>query len=296
LPQAPRAQEVAAMELNIVEIVSVASGVENEDRAGAAPPLAWVIDGATDVLPEALTRDSSDAAWFAAALDRALHAIAAAPPATLAELPAIVAERISPEFLAAARRAPAARQEHPSASAVVVRALAGGGLEYVSVGDCELMAEADGRLIRIGVDAADAGDRWVADALAGRGAADAQTKEPPLTRAELWPRLFAQRARMNTESGYGVFSITPTPRRFVRHGILPLPAHARVLIATDGLTRLVDVFRRYDPERLFSVAWSDGLAALVAELRALEAADAGCTAFPRAKVSDDTTAIRLRLT
>jgi len=278
------------MELEVVDQVSVASGLGNEDRVGTAPPLAWVIDGATDVVPEALTSGGTDAAWFAAALERALRAVAAEDAESLAGLAATLAARIAPEFAAAARRPPEGRREHPSASGIVVRTR-GAGLEYLSIGDCTLLAEDRGRRVRIGVDEHDAGDRWVAEALTRRTAGAAAP-----TRADLWPQLRAQRARMNTEEGYGVFSITPTPARFVRHGTLPLEKGARILLATDGVMRLVDVFRRYDTAQLFEAAWAQGLAPLVAELRAIEAADDACTRYPRAKTSDDATALLLRLT
>ena len=283
------------MGLEVVDLVSVASGPENEDRAGARPPLAWVIDGATDVVPEPLTRNGSDAAWFAAAMHDAVGELAAAPLPSLIELPEIVAARLAPRFGAAVRRAPVNAGEHPSAAAIVIRADGTGAIEYVSLGDCVLMVEHEGRLARIGIDEEEAGDRWVADALTG-ASADAEARAAPLTRADLWPRLRAQRARMNTPAGYGIFSITPPPRPMIRHGTLACPAGTRVLLATDGLMRLVDVFRRYDAARLFAAAWSDGLAPLVDELRALETADADCTRFPRAKTSDDTTALLLRLT
>jgi hypothetical protein len=60
--------------------------------------------------------------------------------------------------------------------------------------------------------------------------------------------------------------------------------------------RLVDVFKRYDARRLFAAAWAGGLAPLFDELRGMEREDADCTRHPRAKPSDDTTAVLLRVT
>ncbi len=75
---------------------------------------------------------------------------------------------------------------------------------------------------------------------------------------------------MNTPGGYGVFSITPPPAHFVRSGALTLAPGATVLLASDGLTRLVDVFGRYDARKLFDRARSHGLATLIGELRQIE--------------------------
>lgn len=279
------------MRLDVIDSLSVASGVENEDRAGAAASLAWVIDGATDVLPAPLTADCSDAAWFAAGMDQALREIAADPPASLVEVPALIAQRLAPAFHAAARRPPAGRDEHPSASGIVIRVHESGDIEYVSLGDCVLMAETEAGLARIGIDEASAGDAWVASALT----AALEKTDKPMTRADLWPRLRAARARMNEPGGYGIFSITSPPPEMIVHGRLRLAPESRILLASDGLTRLVDVFRRYDAAGLFAAAWDRGLAALVQELRAIEEEDSACTRHPRAKVSDDTTGLLLRL-
>lgn len=284
------------MKLETVEIQSIASGRDgdNEDRAGVAAPLAWVIDGATDVIPEPLTGSHSDAAWFAASMHELMTSLPWHTPASLLDLPELVAGELSQRFAIDAKRTPSGRDEHPSASAIVVR-LREDGLEYVSVGDCTLIIENEGRRTFVGVDEEDAGDRWVVDALRGQSA-DGKPATQPLTRADLWPRLRQQRATMNTAEGYGVFSITMPPSSMIRHGVIEVKPRCRVLLATDGLMRLSDVFRKYTAEHLFEAAWTGGLAPLFDELRAFEAADQDCTRHPRAKVSDDTSAVCLRIT
>lgn len=286
------------MRLEAVECLSLTSGRDNEDRAGRAGTLAWVIDGATDVLAAPLTRGGTDAAWFAEAMHRALEEMAAGAPPSLAAVPQRVAETLAPAFTMAACRPPQGRNEHPSAAATIVRAHPNGDLEHVGLGDCVLIAETTSGLARIGIDEAEAGDVWVAQALAASAEPidEDEPKKDPMTRADLWPRLAAQRARMNTDGGYGIFSITPPPPGLIRHGTLQCRPGARILLATDGLTRLVEVFRRYDAASLFAAAWTHGLASLVAELRALENADADCRRHPRAKISDDATGLLLRLT
>jgi hypothetical protein len=282
------------MGLEVEHILTIASGDANEDRAGAEPPFAWVIDGATDVLREPLTSAPSDAAWFAAAMHDTIRDLAATLPTSLINVPEIVADRAATRFAAESRRAPTDASEHPSASAIVVR-VENAELEYVSLGDCTLIIEDGERWTQIGVNEEDAGDRWVADALRGK-TTRADIPKAPLTRADLWPFLRAQRAMMNTPTGYGIFSITAPPLSMIRHGTVPVSPGARILLASDGLLRLVDVFRRYDAKRLFAAAWTDGLAPLFDELRALEHGDADCKQFPRAKTSDDTTALLARVT
>ena len=69
-----------------------------------------------------MTSSATDADWIAAHLNGALTDLAAAPPAELAQLPDLTAARLASEFAHEAERAPIDKTEHPSASAVVVRA------------------------------------------------------------------------------------------------------------------------------------------------------------------------------
>jgi len=281
------------MTLEIVEKMSVAGAAVNEDRVGAAGALAWVIDGATDAVATPLAGERSDADWIAGEIDAALRGQAAGLAAPLAGLPASLAAEIAQRFERAARRPPAGRAEHPSAAGLIVRA-AGQGLDYVSLGDCALIAADGQRTCYVGIGEDRAGDRWVAEAIASYLASNTGASLAA-ARANLRGAFAAARAVMNTPGGYGIFSITPPPAELVGSGSLDLAPGAHVLLATDGLMRLVDVFRRYDARALVEAARARGLAALARELRDLEQADVSCALFPRAKVSDDASAVLLRV-
>lgn len=276
-----------------IEIVSLPAGQVNEDRVGASGSLAWVIDGATDVVEAPLTTAQTDASWIAATLDNLLRDAAAEPPADLAALPETLAQRLQLEFQQAARRVPRGRQEHPSAAGLIVR-VEGTRLDYLAIGDCSLLVTTSSGVKRIGVADDDAGDLWVADMLR-----DFHTRHPDAvpeqTRADLWPKLRTARSAMNEPNGYGVLSITPTPPSFIKRGSERVASGGGVLLATDGLMRLVDVFRSYSAEQLVAVAMAQGIAALTEEVRALEDADSGCRRFPRAKCYDDATGLLLKL-
>jgi hypothetical protein len=92
---------------------------------------------------------------------------------------------------------------------------------------------------------------------------------------------------------YGVFSITATPRHFVQVGQIAMPAGGHALLASDGLMRLVDVFRLYTALELFAAARSEGLAPPIRLLRTVERDDIHGHRYPRAKVHDDATALFL---
>jgi hypothetical protein len=281
------------MSLEVVEVVTSAGGPVNDDRAGASGSLAWVIDGATDLVAPTLTGEVSDAAWFAARMDELLRNGREIAETPLAELPAYLAERLSAAFAQARRRKPAGREEYPSAAGIIVRAHAT-QLEYVSLGDCSLLAEQEGGICHVGVDEEEAGDRWAVEEIASYLSRDSGATIVA-ARQDLWTKFAAVRARMNIDGGYGIFTITPPPTHLVRAGTIAVEPGAYVLLATDGLLRLVDVFRRYDHKRLLEAARIRGLAFLLDELRAIESADPDCAEYPRTKVSDDATGVLLRV-
>lgn len=281
------------MPLKIIEALSIPSGAVNEDCVGDEAALAWVIDAATDVIEEPLVGTASDAAWFAVALNAALCRHSRNPPADLARLPTLVAPELADEFDRAARWKPKQRYEHPSAAALVVRE-GDRGLDYVGVGDCTLLLETPSGLVRIGTEAADAGDACIADSIRRHQAREAMPTAES-ARNYIWPKIRAGRSQMNELEGYGIWSITPPPVHYVCAGTVQHVEGGMALLATDGLFRLVDVFARYSEQTLFQLAHSSGLGALIKELRRLEAADRDNIRYPRAKTCDDATGLLLRL-
>jgi hypothetical protein len=269
------------------DIVTVAGNGVNEDRAGIAGNLAWVIDGATDVVEAPLTTGPTDSSWIAETLDSMLRGYANAPLPELSGLPAVLAERLESEFRRVANRQPEGRHEHPSASGMVVN-VRDNTLEYVGIGDCSLLVKSNSSTRRIGISEDDAGDQWVAEALATIQSEQAEATAEA-AREQLWPKLRMARRLMN--QSYGVFSITHTPSQFILSGSEPIAPGDYALLASDGLMRLVDVFRHYTSEELLLAAIDRGVASLAEELREMELADAACSAFPRAKRHDDTTGL-----
>ena len=103
----------------------------------------------------------------------------------------------------------------------------------------------------------------------------------------------AGRAAMNEPDGYGVFSITPTPWHFVRAGQIDMPTGGHALLASDGLMRLVDVFKLYTALDLLAAVRNGGLTPLMRLLRMVECDDVHGHRYPRAKVNDDATGLLL---
>lgn len=282
--------------LRILDQISDASGAVNDDRVGAAGPLAWAIDGATDVLVEPIMPGGSDAAWIAAITDVELSRIAETFAGGLDALILALTRHAAERFAAERIRPLQEAHEQPSAAAFIVR-IDNDAVDYVSLADCQCLARAPGgEAIALGHDPeVTQGDRRAIEVMQTFRATAGQASWQE-ARAHLWPRIRAARGRLNTPEGYGVLSVIPPPAKFMRLGRSEIGPGARLLLATDGFMRLTDLFGRYTWDELFDLANRDGLAALLAELRQMEMADGDCLHVPRTKPHDDASAILLEVT
>ena len=193
------------------------------------------------------------------------------------------------DFTRRCYRTPAGRFEHPSASGFIIR-LEGEELGYLAVGDCTLLVQAPGGAVdRYGVAEDEAGDAWLAQHLSE--AIAAPSSDATDLRAGLLPVLRQARDRMNLSPGYGVFSITPPPSDYVLSGRISLELGTRILMASDGFMRLVDVFNLFTLDALIHETFDRGVPAMIDILRGTEQSDSTCRRFPRAKRSDDASAL-----
>ena len=218
----------AELQLRVDDIASLPSGSVNDDRIGHAGNIAWVIDGATDLVDAPLVGEVSDAAWLAETIDHWLRRNAFGLPDNIVELVPALSEHTAHEFDRNCRRNPRDRFEFPSASGLIFR-VTDGGLDYVSIGDCTLLVETAHQPVeRFGVASEDAGDVWISNRLEQL----VGTRDPRNAggiRSLLMPDLRAARERMNCSPGYGVFSITPPPPDYVVTGRLSLTRPTRAV-------------------------------------------------------------------
>jgi Protein phosphatase 2C len=279
-----------AQTLSVVEVISAAAGAIGDDRAGYAGACVWVIDGATDCAPQRYLPGGSDAAWLAEKFHRQLLARAKDAEGTLPDLLAGITASVREDFHREQIRRLTDRGHQPSAAALIAR-LHGGVLEVAGLGDCQLFAAQPGsrRACLHGVDRSRLGDRAALERI------QKTMKELGLDWHSAHAKVKAGgtigRRMMNTPGGYSVLSIDMAPLDLIQQEAIPLESGTRLLFATDGFTRLYEVFGAYSEEMLLDAAFEKGLAALIFELRELEAKDEGCEQAPRVKVSDDATAI-----
>jgi hypothetical protein len=276
----------------IIEVagsISDAAGRINDDRLGFCGDTLWVLDGATDVSAAKLLPGGSDAAWIAEAFSQALDALIPEFDGTLYRLAERATMRVAAAFEREKLASPANRGLRPSAAGLLLR-LRHGWAETLSMGDCELLVSLPGEPARLaGADPLRLGDRGAIARV--RGFAQARGLSWRDAREALRPSLSQGRARMNLPGGYAVFSLDMPPEALVRQDRFPVPPGTRILMMSDGFARLREVFHAYTEASLLEAAFGKGLAALLGELRALEAEDSGCEQFARMKARDDASAL-----
>jgi hypothetical protein len=288
--------------IHVAEIASLASGPgPNEDAAGAAGDgrvgAAWAIDGATGVagrefVADAAREGGTDAAWYARRLDAAFAAEGAHDPDHAAVARRAIA-RVAAEWRAAVDDPEAVpRAGLPSAAAVRAR-WDGDRFEAAGLGDCAVLVRPDGGPARALLGAGPSAAERAFNATIGRLVREG-VREASARRSVVAAGLVAARERMNRPGGYWIWSVAPEAADRLRRADAVLDRPCHVLLATDGLMRLVEVYGAYDADGLVAAAADKGLAALLRELRGIEAADAGCARFPRIKPSDDATGVLLR--
>jgi hypothetical protein len=259
----------------------------NEDTFAHAENAALVMDGATP-LGEPLMPGNSDAAWLAQFGARRLMAHLRDGDTAQDALTHALKDA-EKSFAALGRRLPREKWETPCASMMLVccgpdRASA----EFLWFGDCTALVSSGDEFHVVG----DAFDRRGQEAARARKVAKEKNlaPAPDLNRPEILDLLRASRNRINSGQNW-LFSPDPRAARHVSRHAQNLPPCSRLLIASDGFLALATDYGAYDAAGLLRAAGDKGLAALGAQLRAIENGDAMGETFARFKKSDDATAL-----
>jgi hypothetical protein len=271
----------------------------NEDAYGLwpsvrAPQAAWVLDGVTGINDRALLPGPTDAAWFVAQVQDALPGLLAAMP----ERPVVDLIVRLVEALAARQKAawlsPAGADgcEAPAASFMLVRQL-GDDIEIARLGDCLMLLESvDGNIQLLddpALSAIEADLKARIIALRSQGITDEAA-----VRSQMMPFLRDVRRRRNIAGGYGVLAADRACLDLLQIDRFPAVDLRNILLVSDGYYRLVDVYRAMSDADLVRRTAEAGAESLLAELRAIEAADRYGFRHPRLKMADDATALMLK--
>jgi hypothetical protein len=276
-------------ELQLIERIAYPCKVTNEDLFDCNGQAAWIFDGASGIGPGVIPGAPSDPYWLVQAMNAAIKAHWRDEAPTKALLMS-AAQQVIAQFAHAVTNPAPPLIDRPTACWLMAR-LWDGGLELSTVGDCQLIHSGARGVFHFGGD--------LGDVAAPVRQALAQLKQARVAAEDLVQRLLPLerevRAKANIEGGYAIVDLTTRWIDRIEQKRVSISAGDRILLMTDGLYRLIDTFNRYSAETLIAAALRDGLQPLYDELRALEADDETCEAFPRAKVRDDVAAALLRI-
>ncbi|WP_349368519.1 hypothetical protein [Salinarimonas sp.] len=287
------------MRFDLLDSLSLAGSPErpNEDACGAAGAFAWAIDGA--ILPGTapIMDAASDAVWLVRYADARLAALA--PQASdAAGLVLAVIEEARALFLArveeTGRHERLERHTWPAAALTLAQAKPG-RIETLTLADTiAYVRDEAGGVYTLG-EAPEL--RRAESALAARLMRETGTDVEGMRRTEAYRADSERRRRAMVESAPAIFGLHPDAVALAERGALDLDGETHVLLASDGFSALVELYRDRDATALMEGAIGEGLAPLATRLREIETEiDPTGARFPRFKRSDDATAILVRAT
>lgn len=272
------------MHFDLMAAISVngVAGRPNDDRMGSLHHVAWVIDGATDLGPVGLLGSQGGAAWLS---DTTSRAFALAHEPDLQKTCAWVFDHIETCFDAERTRPVIDAWELPKAAYAAAQ-LVDGTIEVAWAADCSV-------LLGHGTDT-----QWLTDAPdSSDEAADAAALGPGTgAQAKLSGDVLEDRRQHRGRANHAALSpIASANARITRFAASSVHVGDDVVLMSDGFSCLVSDYGRYDAAGLLSAIHNKGLTQLVQDIRDIEQADSACLRYPRFKVSDDCTALWIRV-
>jgi hypothetical protein len=273
------------MRWDVRQSITDAGRAWNEDKRGASGRLAWMLDGAglgracqfvgfrTDAewlvsITSSVLNDCGDKGW---GLDRALS-----------EVDRVLASEFKID--------PDEPSGGPSACLVAAELLqiesdGRAVIDMAVIADSVAMVPAAGGRVRVITD--ERVKPFEARSLAALASAGPRTSAdvPDLVRTHIR----RNRTFVNTDSGYAVVSPTRAWRHLVLRETVTVPPGAALVLATDGATRVFDLFRVMSPLQFHAHAAVGRCHELIDTLRACERADPFAENHPRMKIHDDAT-------
>lgn len=107
--------------------------------------------------------------------------------------------------------------------------------------------------------------------------------------------LKANRAKYNTDEGYGIIDFSEEALNHLDYGKVSLKRVQKILLMSDGLLLPVDHGEKDAWAKSAAIAFEKGLDKLLEEVEKREADDPDCVLYPRLKPKDDKTGILLEL-
>jgi Protein phosphatase 2C len=271
-------------------------GQENDDRVGWNAGAAFVIDGATGLGEPVMAPPASDAAWLAQHACQFLEEHLTAERA-IADVVRALCTTARERFFNAAGQAEIARYRYPNAAFQMLR-ITDRGIETAGLADCTLiLRDGVGGMHRFSGSRGgrDNEQRAAKRAIAQSGGFNAAGEGFRATGT--LDELRRKRARLNSDpDGVWTLGVVPEACAHLRIEQLAVAMPAVGMLCSDGFADLVDNYQACTEADLIARAETEGLAALLQQLRHIErVVDPEGVRFPRYKRSDDASAILVRI-
>jgi hypothetical protein len=258
----------------------------NADWFWASDRTAVLLDGAAPRGSERVSAAANDTVWLVRRFVEEFVAAGAGPVGERVERARAALKREYDDLCAGITPA------EPPFACLAIAESTEGQLDLFNMGDLTTLVRLkDGTLHRFGESAV--------RELDGRALAEmrryqqAGVEPHAERRVRIWPMIKAHREQRNQLPGYDVLDLGAGGADRLEHRRFDASQVRDLLMLSDGFYRLVDTLERYTDATLFQAAEQHGLAALLAELRALERSDPECTRHIRFKTHDDATALWL---
>ena len=282
--------------MKLAGAVTQGSGSINEDGWGFLGKsgnvgAAWVFDGVTGINGKNFLGGTTDAAWFVAKAHAHLLQLAGLD-LPLPEILARLVKFLIRDFQIAAEGLDIPKDFDPPAACLILLKRYRETWKALRLGDsCLLARDGDGAHTIHSASPNNILDHWLSTEAAKRRSAGVLDIKALV--AEFRPKLLQGRKLRNTPGGYSILEAKEVATKFAEY--LDLGTPAEILICTDGYYRAVDHYGLHTDETLIEASsGNDGVAGVLASLRAIEASDPACQTYIRFKPADDATAVLLR--
>lgn len=273
------------MPFEILQTVSLngSSQASNEDMFGMRSSRAWIVDGATDLSEPGLINSQTGASWISAVINEGLMIC---PRDGVHATCRWLFDYIEKRFARDRDRDTYDKWELPSAAFTLVE-VRNNIIEIAWSADCSALLFSENSF------------SWLTprpDSLTETRAAKNLGKGVGALR-ERPTRVISDRRANRQASDYR--SLTPNP--ITSHQSTSYktttfsPDCNMLLLMTDGFSSAIDKYQIYGERELINTLTRGSVAKVVMDIREIEADDAACVKYPRFKVSDDASAMLLKI-
>ena len=273
-----------------MDLISYAGRDWNEDYAYFCEDYAFVLDGATSLVPIKYSNFSTDAEWYTKTFGKYLET---ALSNNMKNINEIIKDGIKYVTLLYKNLANGREIiDMPSACVTVVRKH-NGRIEYFVLGDSGFLFKHN-NIIR------DFSDTRIVE-LDKKNIDDmvkiAKEKKINVIDARHFVDndIMKKRLSKNSEDGYWILCDDFKACDYALQGKLDIEKGDEILLYTDGFSEIWNLFKMYNEKQIFEeINRGQTLNDLYKKLYLAQKEDAGCNNFPRTKIRDDATAIYVR--